>query len=150
MSKVAYIAVFLIASCAVAQTPAAGRRVAITIDDGPVVGANRDLAAFQRISAGLIDSFAAEKVPVTIFINERQLNVHGQRDARAEVLVQWLDAGFDLANHTYSHPSLNRTPLRDFQDDVIRGEVITRSLLQARGRKLVWLRYPFLHSGETP
>lgn len=147
MSRLAAILLALAASLS-AQTPPAGRRVALTIDDGPVVGA-RELADFQRISAGLIGSFSAEKVPVTIFINERQLNVQGQRDARAEVLVQWLDAGFDLANHTYSHPSLNRTPLRDFEDDVIRGDVIMRSLLQARGRKLEWIRYPYLHSGET-
>src|ERR1041384_5399107 len=108
--------------CAAAQTAAPARRVAITIDDGPVVGEMRDLANFQRISAGLIGSLKAEQVPATIFINERQLNVQGQRDGRAAVLVQWLDAGFDLANHTYSHPSLNRISLRAFEDDLIRGE----------------------------
>jgi peptidoglycan/xylan/chitin deacetylase (PgdA/CDA1 family) len=125
------------------------RRVAITIDDGPVVGEMKSLENFQRISAGLIGSLQAEKAPATIFINERQINVHGQRDGRAAVLAQWLDAGFDLANHTYSHPSLNRVPLWQFQDDVLRGDVITRALLAERGRKLVWFRYPFLHSGTT-
>jgi peptidoglycan/xylan/chitin deacetylase (PgdA/CDA1 family) len=131
------------------QTPALSRRVAVTIDDGPVVGARNELADFQRISAGLIESFRSENVPVTIFINERQLNVHGQRDARAEVVVQWLDAGFELGNHTYSHPSLNRVPLWQFQDDVVRGEVVMRALLEERGRKLLWFRYPFLHSGTS-
>ena len=108
-----------------------------------------DLERFQRISNGLIGSLAAEKVPATIFINERQLNVPGQRDARAMVLEQWLDAGFDLANHTYSHPSLNQVPLWQFQDDVVRGDVIMRPLVERRGRKLEWFRYPFLHSGTT-
>lgn len=125
------------------------RRVSITIDDGPVVGEMKDLGNFQRISAGLIGSFAAEKVPVTIFINERQLNVQGQRDGRAAVLTQWLDAGFELANHSYSHPSLNRVPLWQFQDDVLRGDVIMRPMMEERGRKLVWFRYPYLHSGPT-
>src|SRR5688572_20254505 len=78
-----------------------GRRVAITIDDAPVVNEMTDLANFQRITAGLIGSFVAEQVPVTVFINEQQLNVPGQRDARAAVLDQWLDAGFELANHGY-------------------------------------------------
>ena len=132
-----------------AQTPPGGRRVAITIDDGPVVNEMRDLTNFQQISAGLIESLQAEKVPATIFINERQLNVQGQRDGRAAVLVQWLDAGFDLANHTYSHRSLNKVSQREFEDDVIRGDVIMRPLLAERGRKLVWFRYPFLHSGTT-
>src|SRR5256885_14224211 len=110
----------------------------------------RDRGNFQGIARGLLSSLEAEKVPATIFINERQLNVQGQRDGRAAVLVQWLDGGYDLANHTYSHSSLNRVSLRDFEDDLIRGEVIMRSLLQERGRKLVWFRYPYLHSGTTP
>lgn len=131
----------------VATPPA--RRVAITIDDGPVVGEMGDLARFQRISNGLIGSLAAEKVPATIFINERQLNVPGQRDARAAVLEQWLDAGFDLANHTYSHPSLNQVPLWQYEDDIVRGDVIMRPLVERRARKLEWFRYPFLHAGTT-
>ena len=125
------------------------RRVAITIDDGPVVNELQDLANFERVSNGLIGALQAEKVPATIFINERQLNVQGQRDARVAVLERWLDAGFDLGNHTYSHPSLNNVPLSQFSDDVVQGEVITRSLLEQRGRTLVWFRYPYLHSGLT-
>jgi peptidoglycan/xylan/chitin deacetylase (PgdA/CDA1 family) len=128
---------------------AGGRRVAITIDDGPVDAQPKDLETFQRISDGLIGSLKAEKVPATIFINERQLNVPGQRDGRAAVLEQWLDAGFDLGNHTYSHPSANRVPVARFEDEIIRGEVIMRRLIEARGRKLVWFRWPFLDSGST-
>ena len=131
-----------------AQTPA-GRRVAITIDDGPVVGEMTDLGNFQRITNGLVGSFQVEKVPVTIFINERQLNVPGQRDARAAVVEQWLNAGFELGNHTYSHPSANKVPVDQFQDDIVKGEVITRAILEQRGHQLVWLRYPYLHSGTT-
>jgi len=132
-------------SCVAAQE----RRVAITIDDGPVVNELKDLANFQRISAALIASLVEEKVPATIFINERQLNVEGQRDGRAAVLAQWLDAGYDLGNHTYSHPSLNKVPLREFEDNIIKGEVVMRPLIEERGRKLVWFRFPFLESGTT-
>jgi len=123
--------------------------VAITIDDGPVVNEMKDLANFQRISAGLIGSVQAEKVPVTVFINERQLNVPGQREERAAVLEKWLDAGFDVGNHTYSHQSANKIPAWQFGDEIVRGEVIMRPLIEARGRKLVWFRYPFLDSGST-
>ncbi len=144
-------AIVLAATLLQAVTPPAqpARRVAITIDDGPVVGDTGDLGRFQRISNGLIGSLTAEKVPATIFINERQLNVPGQRDARAMVLERWLDAGFDLGNHTYSHPSLNKVPLWQYGDDVVKGEVIMRPLVERRGRTLEWFRYPFLHSGAT-
>jgi peptidoglycan/xylan/chitin deacetylase (PgdA/CDA1 family) len=138
-----------ITGAAAQDTAPRQRKVAVTIDDGPVVGEARDLGNFQRISRGLLSSLEAEKVPATIFINERQLNVPGQRDGRAAVLSQWLDAGYDLGNHTYSHPSLNRVSLREFQDDVVRGDVVMRPLVEAHGQKMVWFRYPFLHSGTT-
>src|SRR5688572_29464103 len=131
-----------------AQTPA-GRRVSITIDDGPVVNEMTDLGNFQRITNGLVGSFQIEKVPVTLFVNERQLNVPGQRDARANVVEQWLNAGFEVGNHAYSHKSASMVPVDEFTDDVIKGEVITRELLERRGKHLVWLRYPYLHSGAN-
>ena len=40
-------------------------------------------------------------------------------------------------------------PLWQFGDDVVKGEVIMRPLVERRGRKLEWFRYPFLHSGMT-
>jgi peptidoglycan/xylan/chitin deacetylase (PgdA/CDA1 family) len=137
-----------------AQAPA--RRIAISLDDGPSVEdpnapgvPMKDLATAQRVVAGLIAALQAEKAPATIFINERQLNAPGQRDARAAVLSQWLDAGFDLGNHTYSHVSANRVPLEKWEDEFVQGEVIMRPLIEARGRKLEWFRYPNLHSGTT-
>ena len=135
---------------ALLQPAPAQRQVVITIDDGPVVAELENLANFERVSAGLVGALVSEQVPATIFINERQLNVPGQRDARAAVLDRWLDAGFELANHTYSHPSLNAVPLWQFGDDVVRGDVITRALVERRGGRLVWFRYPYLHSGVTP
>jgi peptidoglycan/xylan/chitin deacetylase (PgdA/CDA1 family) len=145
-SVIAALALFL--SVLDAQTPT-GRRVSITIDDGPVVNEMTDLGSFQRITNGLVGSFQIEQVPVTLFVNERQLNVPGQRDARAAVVEQWLNAGFEVGNHAYSHKSASMVPVDEFTDDVIKGEVITRELLERRGQSLVWLRYPYLHSGAT-
>jgi peptidoglycan/xylan/chitin deacetylase (PgdA/CDA1 family) len=136
-----------LASCAFAQ--AQTRSVAITIDDGPAVNELTDLERFQRIARGLRSALEAEKAPATIFINERQLNVQGQRDGRAAILAEWLDAGFDLGNHAYSHPSANKVPVWQFEDELVRGDVIMRALLEERGRKMVWFRYPFLDSGTT-
>ncbi len=134
-----------------AQRPARNRKLAVTIDDGPAVGTGADLAMFTRISDALRETFVAEKVPAIMFVNERQLNVDGQRDARVAVLHRWLDAGLDLGNHAYAHLNLGDVGVERFLDDIVKGEVITRPLLEARGRKLVWFRYPFLAtgSGET-
>jgi len=149
MLRIATAAIALLAYVSVlAQSPAPDRRVAITIDDGPVVNEMTDLDRFQRITTALIGSFTAEKVPVTMFVNEVQLNVPGQRDARAAALDQWLDAGFDLANHSYAHPSANQVPFERFADDVVKGEVVTRAVLERRRKTLGWFRFPYLHAGR--
>ncbi len=127
---------------------AAGRKIALTIDDGPAVGVADDLDAFLRIAKGLRECFVAEEVPAIMFVNERQLHVAGQRDARTAVLDEWLDAGLDLGNHTYSHPRLENLELWQYTDDILKGEVITRPLLRSRGRQLVWFRYPYLATGR--
>lgn len=127
---------------------ARARRIAVTIDDGPATGTGSDLGAFLRIANALRETFVSENVPAIMFVNERQLHVDGQRDARVDVLHRWLDAGLDVGNHTYSHPNLNDVTLVRYLDDIIKGEVISRSLLEARNRTLVWFRYPFLASGD--
>ncbi len=147
-SVVALAALSLSRLAAQAPATARGRKLAVTIDDGPVTGAANDLAAFLRIADALREAFVAEKVPAIMFVNERQLNVDGQRDVRVAVLHRWLDAGLDLGNHTYSHPNLGNVEPAQFLDDIVKGEVITRPLLEARGKKLVWFRYPFLATGN--
>src|SRR5688572_22888690 len=74
------------------QEPEKRRRIAVTIDDGPATGVANDLDAFLRISNALREIFVTEKVPAIMFVNERQLNVPGQRDARVDVLNRWLEA----------------------------------------------------------
>jgi peptidoglycan/xylan/chitin deacetylase (PgdA/CDA1 family) len=126
------------------------RQIAVTIDDGPAVGANSDLELFLRITNGIRDTFVSEKVPAIMFVNEQQLNVAGQRDDRARVLDAWLQAGLELGNHTYSHKDLKKLELWQYYDEIAKGEVITRPLLKSIGQDLIWFRYPFLstESGE--
>src|SRR5690554_3480331 len=78
------------------EEPARTRRLAVTLDDGPATGTGSDLESFRRIANALRETFVSEKVPAIMFVNERQLQVDGQRDARVDVLRQWLDAGLDV------------------------------------------------------
>lgn len=141
-------AALTLSSLARAQPPANRRKIAVTIDDGPATGPGRELEPFLKISHALREIFVAEKVPAIMFVNERQLHVDGQRDARIGALHRWLDAGLDLGNHTYSHPRLSQVELARYLDDIVKGEVVTRPLLESRGKKLAWFRYPFLDSGN--
>jgi peptidoglycan/xylan/chitin deacetylase (PgdA/CDA1 family) len=88
-----------------------------------------------------VATLRAAAIPAVGFVNEARLT-----DGHA-ALELWLDAGLELGNHSYSHPSLHETPLAAYLEDVERGEQVTRKLLEARGKKLRWFRHPYLHTG---
>jgi peptidoglycan/xylan/chitin deacetylase (PgdA/CDA1 family) len=54
-----------------------------------------------------------------------------------------------LGNHTFSHVDFNDTSLQQYEDEAIRGEVVTRQLLQERGLSKFYFRYPYNHTGAT-
>jgi peptidoglycan/xylan/chitin deacetylase (PgdA/CDA1 family) len=125
-----------------------GREVAVTFDDLPAP--HGDLEDMRRITTRLLASVMRNKVPATGFVNEGKLYRRGEFDARTELLRAWLDAGLELGNHTFSHINLHNAPLAEYEEDVIRGETVTRMLLAERGRKLRYFRHPFLFTGTTP
>jgi len=134
--------------------PAAARAVAVTFDDLPATMAgvaDSDAAQLEDVTRRLLAAVRKHNIPAIGFVNEGKLFVDGARVAderRIALLKMWLDAGLDLGNHTYSHRDLNTTPLEEFQADVLRGEQVTRALVQSRGRRLQYFRHPFLHVGE--
>ncbi len=137
-----------------ADARAGERRIAVTFDDlpGPPGGlVSNEPQALRVNTAKLLAAVGKHHVPAVGFVNEGKLFVEGEGPgdaaAREAILALWLDAGLDLGNHTYSHRSLNKTPLAEFEEDVARGEPVTRRLLEARGRTLRYFRHPFLHVG---
>jgi peptidoglycan/xylan/chitin deacetylase (PgdA/CDA1 family) len=130
---------------------AAQRAVAVTFDDLPGAGVvANDVASLRDMTQRLLRAVREHRVPAVGFVNEGNLFVDGADgvEARTDLLRMWVDAGLELGNHGYSHRDLNRTPLEEFEADVVRGEKVTRGLLEARGRRLRYFRHPFLHVGE--
>jgi peptidoglycan/xylan/chitin deacetylase (PgdA/CDA1 family) len=128
------------------------KTVAITIDDLPysTLGPNlTDVFEARQNIRSILDTLKAHHVPVVAFVNESKLQVSDQLDMRIGLLEQWLEGGVELGNHTYSHPNLNKTPLPEFEDEVIKGEVITRRLMKAHGQNERYFRHPFLMTGDT-
>jgi peptidoglycan/xylan/chitin deacetylase (PgdA/CDA1 family) len=126
-----------------------GRAIAITIDDLPVVGA-ADIEQAERVTRDLLAALRRSSTPAIGFVNEGKLHVDGRPDPRRVALLQqWLDAGFDLGNHTWSHIDLHAAPLEDVQRDVLAGEKITRPLAQKAGRTLRYFRHPYLRTGRS-
>jgi peptidoglycan/xylan/chitin deacetylase (PgdA/CDA1 family) len=140
---------FVFAAQACAQEPAAAKRqVAVTFDDLPTPP-YMGLEDMRRITPPLLASLKRNGVPIIGFVNERRLYRHGEMDARTDVLRAWLEAGGELGNHTFSHINLRRAPLADYEEDIVRGETVTRMLLEERGMKLRYFRHPYLWTGET-
>jgi peptidoglycan/xylan/chitin deacetylase (PgdA/CDA1 family) len=133
-----------------AQTPKSpDRQVAITIDDLPAGMADRLPAAdITAMTVKLLGTLRDQKVPVVGFVNEKKLYKPGEVDERIKALQMWLDSGFELGNHTFSHMSLNQAGLKAWEDDVIQGESVTRILLAQHKMKLRYFRHPFLDTGR--
>ncbi len=131
-----------------AALSAQSRSISLTVDDLPAMSAN-DLttADITALNTKILATFKSDRIPVTGFVNEERLYKTGETDARIAVLNAWLDAGLDLGNHTFSHTSLNHVELKDWEDDVIFGETVTRMLSQAHKKDLHYLRHPYLDVG---
>jgi peptidoglycan/xylan/chitin deacetylase (PgdA/CDA1 family) len=130
------------------------RMLVVTVDDLPGAEPGTDHAAsdlkqLQRINRMIPAILKAHHVPAVGFVNEWKLQIPSERDARAALLADWLGAGLSLGNHTYSHPDFNVVPLAQFEDETIRGEVVTRALMTARGQTIKYFRHPFLNTGPT-
>lgn len=99
----------------------------------------------------LMRSLAAEKISAVAFVNEARLYKEDGsiNEARVALLREWLDAGHELGNETYSHKSLYDTPVAEFESEVERGEQIMSKLLAERGRRLRYFSYPYLNTGAT-
>lgn len=124
-------------------------KVAVTIDDLPLQRSgsyNREQN--ESVTDKLVKNLAMQKVPVIGFVNESKLYTNEQLDAyKVDLLKKWLDAGFELGNHTFSHRSANQISADEFTKDIIRGEEITKPLVKSYDKQLRYFRHPYLHAG---
>jgi peptidoglycan/xylan/chitin deacetylase (PgdA/CDA1 family) len=125
------------------------RAVAITIDDLPAGAANSmPAAAITEMTTKLLGTLRDQKVPVVGFVNEKKLYKPGEVDQRIQALRMWLDYGFELGNHTFSHASLNKVGLAAWEDEIVQGECVTRLLMDEHKLKLRYFRHPYLDTGR--
>ncbi len=148
-AKIIIFLFLLLASSVSAQTKPQ-RYIAVTIDDLPVVSTRKDLKNRQEITKKLLGHIAKAKVPAVGFVNEGKLykNDNKERDEpQIDLLRSWTSAGLELGNHTYWHNSLNRTALKQYQDEILRGEIITKELMKEKGKTERYFRHPYLQTG---
>ena len=129
------------------------RRVAVTFDDLPFQATDQalcDPAQVRALTNAFLDMLAPLNSRATAFVNEGRMCDDIRAEVMPDILNAWLDDGYGLGNHTFSHINIHNATPEAYLADVDRGDDITRPLLQARGRDLVWFRHPYLFTGETP
>lgn len=123
------------------------RQVVITIDDLPRGGDNpsaNDLAGVRAMTEKLLRPLRGTQA--IGFVNPGSDTALGLGEAGLQsILKQWLDHGLDLGNHTHTHPNINQVALAEYTADILRAEP---ALTKARGRRPVYFRHPFLHTGQ--
>lgn len=127
------------------------RQVAITFDDLPLASVlDRSTPALRTINAGILGSLRRNQVTAVGFVNEQGLETAEALDPmRLDLLADWLRAGHELGNHTYSHIDLHTTSVTAFQNDLLRGERYTRPLAVRFNSPYRYFRHPFLHTGRS-
>ncbi|HEX3985829.1 MAG TPA: polysaccharide deacetylase family protein [Acidobacteriaceae bacterium] len=119
--------------------------MAVTFDDLPVSGSLPPGQSRVGIAEQIVTTLKAAHVPPTYgFVNA----VHVQYDpGTVDVLGVWRASGNLLGNHTWSHLSLDKMSLQQFEGDLQLDEPILNLLMA--GHDWRWLRYPYLAEGDT-
>jgi peptidoglycan/xylan/chitin deacetylase (PgdA/CDA1 family) len=120
-------------------------KVAITIDDLPIHSDIPKTMSRVDVAKEMLATLKEEKIPeVYGFINASKAEFQPETK---EVLKLWIDAGYPLGNHTYTHMDLHQHSAIEFEKDI----AINEKMLKELGDKYNWkvFRYPYLREGET-
>ncbi|HEY1257207.1 MAG TPA: polysaccharide deacetylase family protein [Terracidiphilus sp.] len=119
--------------------------VALTFDDLPAAGSLPPGENRTKIATKLTEELRASHLKgVYGFVNASKL----ESDADAQRALQiWLDAGMNIGNHTWSHPSLADLSANAYEREI----ALNEPALAKYGGALDWhwFRYPYLAEGDT-
>jgi len=138
---------FLFFHCGIGASFAQSRTVALTFDDLPLAE-HDDPAQAEPIFSAILHSLDRLHVPATGFVIGKRVSDIGE-DRGIRLLQRWVDHGYDLGNHSFSHSDFNALTLAQFQQDLISNEAILKPLLVKTGKTLRYFRFPENHTGEA-
>jgi peptidoglycan/xylan/chitin deacetylase (PgdA/CDA1 family) len=140
LTRLRCITVSMVAACWIAAGPACAQSIALSFDDGLDP---REAPRAAAWNAAILHALADAHVHSILFAAGRNVD-----NPQGLALVRdWGIAGHAVANHTYSHLSLNAhdTTLPLFIADVERNEALLRAVPGWTYR----LRFPYLKEGDT-
>lgn len=129
----------------------AQKQICITIDDLPAVGYGQNSTEdWMNITQKLIATCQERGIPAIGYVNEKKLYRKEVLDsARLYMLELWLKAGLDLGNHTFSHLDYHKSNISEYSREIMKGEQLTKPLVNRYEKDLKYFRHPYLRSGAT-
>lgn len=126
-------------------------QICLTFDDLTFVTQSFINIDFQKVATTkLLNSLNKQNIQAIGFVNELKLYDGSRLDSqKVNLLKLWIQSGMELGNHTFSHMDYNAGSCSEFFNDIIKGEKITRLLLNSYGKTLKYFRHPYLHEGES-
>jgi peptidoglycan/xylan/chitin deacetylase (PgdA/CDA1 family) len=131
--------------------------VALTFDDLPLaddagsagMSPFERLATEQAVNRTILAGLHRHHAPAIGFVNEKKVIAEGPQKENREILREWIVAGNELGNHTFSHADLSKISAGEFEKEIVDGEASIKPLMAEAGKPLRYLRFPFNHTGET-
>lgn len=121
-------------------TASAGE-IAITIDDLPYLMPSRsDAQEGHAIVHSVVQALAKYDITAMGFVIGKQVN----RSSESAVQT-FVDAGHEVANHSWSHADYNNMSVRSFRREVRRTDKVLQTWLGPEK----YFRFPYLHEGTS-
>ena len=134
----------LLLAILIAAVPAhAQKRIALTFDDVP-----RERGAFlthDERTVKLIAALERARVEQAAFFVTAGFLEDSDRKGAEDRITAYVAAGHVLANHSYSHPYLSKTPAAEYLANLDR----TEAWLKGRQGRRPWFRFPYLDEART-
>lgn len=123
-------------------------RLALTFDDLPGGFDATDVWPKSRIMETIIATLQKHQVPAPVgFANA--IYAEGNADAERG-LRAWLEAGYEVASHTYGHRSANEGDAASFLADDARNRDWLSGRIAPYQKGLRYFRFPYLERGRDP
>lgn len=122
-------------------------QVAITVDDLPGGGPEVHGYTHVQMLKDIVATLQSHRVPRAAgFIVGQMLEAHPERN---EGLEAWMNAGFLVGNHTYSHEKIAQLGTSRFMEDIVKNRVVVDPLERRSGQLHSYFRFPYLEEGEN-
>ena len=106
------------------------------------------LQAVRTVNGKILDALRRRHVPATGFVVQTGVEDIGMANGRS-ILREWTSQGFDLGNHTYSHPDISDLSIEQIEDEIVLGETSFAPLMREVHKRPEFFRFPYNDTGDT-